>query len=253
MGSEYWVFGYHAVRAALDEDPGALTGLWVQLGRRDARIRGLIERAEAAGVAIHPVPRAALGERAGGGRHQGVVARCRGDGTRQGPEDPLTLVAALDVPALLLVLDGVQDPHNLGACLRTAEAAGAHAVIVPRDRAVGITPTVRKVASGAVGRVPFLQVTNLARTLQSLREEAGVRVAGAAAGAPMTAYEADLSGPLALVLGGEERGLRRLTRERCDLLVGLPMAGRVESLNVAVAAGALLFEACRQRLGVGRT
>lgn len=248
MASDQWIYGYHAVRAALGEDPAALIGLWVQADRRDERVRGLVARAEAAGVQVHRVPRAALDERAGGGRHQGVVARARGDFPAPGPQDPLALVGTLAKPPLFLVLDGVQDPHNLGACLRTAEAAGVDAVITPRDRAVGITPTVRKVASGAVGRVPFLRVTNLARTLQALREEAGMRVAGAAADAPIAAYEADLCGPLALVLGGEERGLRRLTRERCDLLVGLPMAGRVESLNVAVAAGALLFEARRQRL-----
>ncbi|HQU14731.1 MAG: 23S rRNA (guanosine(2251)-2'-O)-methyltransferase RlmB [Chromatiales bacterium 21-64-14] len=247
MASEHWVFGYHAVRAALSEGADHVEVLWVQLGRRDARIAGLMGRAEAAGVVIHRAPRAALDERCGGGRHQGVVARCRTPPAVQ-TVDLDSLLAAAGADLFLLVLDGVQDPHNLGACLRTAEAAGVQGVILPRDRAVGITSTVRKVASGAAEVIPLLQVTNLARTLRTLRD-AGVRLVGAAPEAPATVYQADLRGPLALVLGGEEKGLRRLTREGCDLLVHLPMAGRVESLNVAVAAGVLLFEAQRQRRG----
>lgn len=252
MAAERWIFGYHAVRAALDRDPAALSGLWVQSGRHDARVRALVERAQAAGVAVHRVPRTALDERTGGGRHQGVAVRAAGAIDAPAVSDPLALIATLAEPALLLVLDGVQDPHNLGACLRTAEAAGAHAVIAPRDRAVGLTAAARKVASGAAGRVPFLAVTNLARTLQALRTEAGVQVVGAAAEAPLCIYDAgDLDGPLALVLGGEARGLRRLTRERCDRLVSLPMAGSVESLNVGVAAGVLLFEVRRRRRAPG--
>jgi 23S rRNA (guanosine2251-2'-O)-methyltransferase len=151
---------------------------------------------------------------------------------------------------LLLVLDGVQDPHNLGACLRTADAAGVHAVIVPRDRAAGLTPVVCKVASGAVGHIPFVQVTNLARTLRALRE-AGVWLVGTDMAGETPLHRADLNRPLALILGAEEKGMRRLTREACDWLISIPMYGTVESLNVSVAAGVCLFEACRQRLAAG--
>jgi 23S rRNA (guanosine2251-2'-O)-methyltransferase len=157
------------------------------------------------------------------------------------------LLDGLEGPAFLLVLDGVQDPHNLGACLRSADAAGVHAVVAPRERAAGLTPTACKVASGAAERIPFVQVTNLARTLRGLSEDRGLRIVGAAGEAATLLYDADLRGGLALVMGGEEKGLRRLTRERCDQLVRLPMQGTVESLNVSVAAGICLFEALRQR------
>ena len=161
---------------------------------------------------------------------------------------PVTMMAERgDRPLLLLVLDGIQDPHNLGACLRSADAAGVHAVVTPKDRSVGLTPVVCKVASGAAETVPFVQVTNLARTLRWLRENQGVWLVGTAGEAESSLYSVDLKGPLGLVMGGEEKGMRRLTREACDLLVSLPMAGAVESLNVSVATGISLFEAVRQR------
>ena len=178
-------------------------------------------------------------------RHQGVVARCRAVTVWQ--EDDLDqLLDGLSVPPLLLVLDGVQDPHNLGACLRSADAAGVHAVIAPRDRAVGLTPVVRKVASGAAETVPFIQVTNLARTLRTLKDK-GLWTVGADAEGDGDVFSADLRGPTVLVMGAEGQGMRRLTREHCDLLVRIPMQGTVESLNVSVATGICLFEAVRQR------
>ncbi len=177
------------------------------------------------------------------------MARCAPPAPRSEAELERRL-DALDHPPLLLVLDGVQDPHNLGACLRSADAAGADAVLAPRDRAAGLTPAVRKVAAGAAEHLPFVVVTNLARALRALRER-GVRVVGTAGEAETSLYAAELRGPLALVVGGEARGLRRLTREHCDLLVALPMAGAVESLNVSVAAGVALFEAVRQRQVTG--
>jgi 23S rRNA (guanosine2251-2'-O)-methyltransferase len=180
-----------------------------------------------------------------GVNHQGVAARSATP-TAGNERDLDDLLDRLVEPAFLLVLDGVQDPHNLGACLRTCDAAGAHAIIAPRDNAVGLTPAACKVASGAAGRVPYIQVTNLARTLRRLQEQ-GVWLVGTAGEAETSLFDADLRGPLALVMGGEERGLRRLTREHCDLLVSLPMIGRVESLNVSVATGVALYEALRQR------
>ncbi len=243
--SEQTVFGLHAVQAVLESSHDSIVGLWLDARRKDRRLRQLEELAVRAGVAVQGASREELDRLAGGGRHQGVVARIRG----QGPRDETfleQLVIGTDQP-LLLVLDGVQDPHNLGACLRTADAAGVHAVVVPRDRACGLTPTVRKVAAGAAEVVPLVQVTNLARTLARLRD-AGLWVVGTALEeATGDLYQARLTGPLALVLGAEEKGLRRLTREQCDEVIYIPMRGTVQSLNVSVAAGVCLFEAVRQR------
>lgn len=237
------VGGLHAVRAAL-EQPDAVERLWVDRARRDARVRALLDRAHAAGVASERVTREQLDALLPGVNHQGVVALCRGTTARD--EGALKqLVAERDCP-LLLVLDGVTDPHNLGACLRSADAAGVDAVVAPRDRAAGLGATARKVAAGAAEHVPFVQVTNLARTLAWLGE-AGVWCVGLAGEGEAPLHQADLRGPLALVLGSEGRGLRRLTRERCDLLVHIPMHGTVGSLNVSVATGVALFEARRQR------
>ncbi len=239
------IHGLHAVAAALRRDPLAVEHVWALEGREDARMREVLEDARAAGAHVERIGRAALDRLVQGASHQGVVARLRP--RPAGDERTLeVLLEALDEPALLLVLDGVQDPHNLGACLRTADAVGVHAVLVPRDRACGLTPTVRKVASGAAESVAFIQVTNLARSLRAL-QQSGVWLVGAAGEAAQELYEADLRGPLALVLGAEGRGLRRLTREVCDVLVRLPMHGAVSSLNVSVAAGACLYEALRQR------
>lgn len=240
------VVGLNAVRSALKHGAGQVSALAVDATRHDRRLQELIDAAMAAGIRVEKVGRDVLDRLAGGAHHQGAVATVVAPAARD--ESGLqTLLDALDRPPFLLVLDGVQDPHNLGACLRSADAAGVDAVIAPRDRAVGLTPVACKVASGAAENVPFFQVTNLVRTLEKLRDERRVWVVGTAGEAESLIYDADLRGPLALVLGGEEKGLRRLTREHCDLLVRLPMAGVVESLNVSVAAGVCLFEAVRQR------
>jgi 23S rRNA (guanosine2251-2'-O)-methyltransferase len=215
----------------------------------ESLLAALIAAAEARGIPVHRLSGRELDRLLPGVRHQGVIAAIEPQETEDRQERDLpAFLEGLETPAFLLVLDGVQDPHNLGACLRTADAAGVHAVIVPRDRAAGITPVVRKVASGAAETVPLFRVTNLARCLRALKQ-AGVWIHGASDDAGSTLYETDLRGPLAIVLGGEGKGLRRLTRELCDFLVAIPMAGRVESLNVSVAAGVLLFEARRQRGG----
>jgi 23S rRNA (guanosine2251-2'-O)-methyltransferase len=242
------VFGIHTVGALLERDPTQVRALWVLASRRDARLGRLVDLATRAGVPVAPVPRADLDTLAPGGRHQGVVAVYEGGTVPLGEPDLDPLLDALEVPPLLLVLDGVQDPHNLGACLRSADGAGAHAVLAPRDRAVGLTPVARKVASGAAEAVPFIQVTNLARTLRSL-DDRGLHVVGLAGDAAQSLFDADLTGPLALVVGAEGTGLRRLTREVCGAEVRIPMAGSVASLNVSVAAAVCLYEAVRQRAG----
>jgi 23S rRNA (guanosine2251-2'-O)-methyltransferase len=243
------IFGLHAVAAFIDTASERVEALWIDQQRHDKRIRELTDRAESAGLVPRPADRKQLDKLAGGGRHQGVVAEVkpRAPGSERDLE---RILAEADGPVLLLVLDGVQDPHNLGACLRTADGAGVDAVIVPRDRACGLTSTVRKVATGAAETVPFIQVTNLARTLRLL-QHAGVRLVGTAGEAPGDLYQADLTGSLALVLGAEGSGLRRLTREHCDELVRIPMLGAVESLNVSVATGVCLYEALRCRRASG--
>jgi len=237
-------YGIHAVRVALLRDPARVRRLLVAGERNDTRIGALRTLAQQAGVQVSETDGRRLDALADGGRHQGVVAELVPRATD--PETLLEQAIESADPALLLVLDGVQDPHNLGACLRSADAAGVAAVIVPRDRAAGITPVVRKVAAGAAESVPLVPVVNLARTLRGLKER-GIWLVGADDAADRTLYESDLTGPLALVMGSEGEGLRRLTRDCCDLLVAIPMAGAVESLNVSVAAGVVLFEAVRQR------
>ncbi len=239
------VFGWHAVLSALEHAPGRVRRIWVDEGRTGPRLQALVRAAEAEKVVTLRTPRAELDILAGTQQHQGVVAEC--DPIDPGNERDLGgFLQSLTQPALLLVLDGVQDPHNLGACLRSADAAGVHALVLPRDNAVGITPIVRKVASGGADTVPVFRVTNLVRTLDELKE-AGLWIAGAAGDAERELYAVDLRGPLALVLGAEGKGLRRLTRERCDFLMRIPMAGSVASLNVSAAAAVCLFEALRQR------
>lgn len=238
------VFGIHAVEAALKK--AVVKELWLDEGQKpNVRLSKVINIAKSEQVIVQSRPRKELDELSHGERHQGVVAELKAEATvaQVGLE---ALLQDLDEPPFLLVLDGVTDPHNLGACLRSANAAGVHAVIVPKDNAVGITPVVRKVACGAAETTPFYQVTNLARTLRDL-QQAGVWVMGAAGETDTTIHEADFKGGLALVMGAEGKGLRRLTRECCDLLVKIPMAGSVESLNVSVATGICLFEALRQR------
>jgi len=240
------VYGLHAVGSLLTERPGSVRELLVATGRTDRRLDGLLERAAAHAITVNRLPRRELDALVPGARHQGAVARVEPSLHTPGSAHLEAFVAALDHAPLLLVLDGIQDPHNLGACLRTADAAGVDAVILPRDRATGITPVVRKVASGAAETLPLFTVTNLARALRTLKT-AGVWLWGASDDAPCRLHEADFRGPLALVLGSEGRGLRRLTRELCDFEVAIPMAGQVSSLNVSVAAGVLLYEAVRQR------
>ena len=240
------VFGIHAVDGLLRRQPGAVQRLWIQSGRADKRIADLLELASNQGIEVLSLPRAEL-DRKVSGRHQGVVAEVAGTGDRQWDESRLWQhLEELDHPALLLVLDGVTDPHNLGACLRSADAAGVDAVIVPKDKSADLNPTVRKVACGAAETVPFVRVTNLARALESLKER-GIWLYGTAGEADTLLYDADLRGPAAIVMGAEGAGLRRLTREVCDHLVKLPMAGDVSSLNVSVATGVCLFEVVRQR------
>ena len=243
--SEETVYGIHAVRALLERRPAAVRRIQLQAGRSDHRTQGLVELARQHGVTIESRPAAELDALAGHQVHQGVVARVAA-AVPLAEEDLLIRLDAATQAPLVLVLDGVQDPHNLGACLRTADAVGADAVVVPRDRAVGLTPVVRKVAAGAAETVPFVQVTNLARFLRSLQEQ-NLWIVGTDGEAETLHYAADLKGPLALVLGAEGSGMRRLTREHCDVVVRLPMLGAVESLNVSVAAGIVLYEALRQR------
>lgn len=245
MSDEVLVFGLHAVRTLLQQHAQRVVKLILQKGRDDSRVTQLAQLARSANVKVEHREVAELDRLASGDRHQGACLQVRpaavlGEGALDAILDSLT------VPPLLLVLDGVQDPHNLGACLRTADAAGVHAVIVPRDRAAGLSPTVRKVASGAAETMPLIQVVNLARTLRWLKERS-VWLTGTDDQAPKSVYETDLKGPMALVLGAEGPGLRRLTRESCDSLVSIPMLGTVESLNVSVATGVVLFEALRQR------
>ncbi len=240
------LFGFHAVTVRLKAAPASVREVHVDAQRRDARMRQFIERVDAAGATRVDSDDAALDRMAGGARHQGVVARVTPLAARHSLDDVLDAVAGAP---LLLVLDGVTDPHNLGACLRVADGAGVHAVLAPRDHAAGLNATVAKVASGAAETVPYLMVTNLARTLGELKER-DIVVVGASDDASHTLYDIDLRGPVALVLGAEGPGLRQLTRKTCDRLVRIPMAGAVESLNVSVAAGVCLYEALRQRRAV---
>ena len=240
------IYGIHAVESLLVHQPDSLVLLSVAEGKSDQRIVSLLEQAAKAGIPVKKLPRKELDAMCPAGRHQGVIATVTAKTQEMNEKTLPAFLASLDEPAFWLVLDGVQDPHNLGACLRTADAAGVHAVILPKDRAVGITPVVHKVASGAVQSVPIFTVTNLARTLRQLKE-LGIWIYGASDAADEVLYSTDLGGPAAFILGSEGKGLRRLTLELCDHLVAIPMAGRVESLNVSVAAGVLLFEARRQR------
>ncbi|MBL0147708.1 MAG: 23S rRNA (guanosine(2251)-2'-O)-methyltransferase RlmB [Ideonella sp.] len=237
------LFGFHAVTVRLKTAPESIVELHVDASRRDARMRQFVERAKEAGAKLIDSDDDRLIRLAGSPRHQGVVARVNPLPARHSLDD---LLDAVTGPALLLVLDSVTDPHNLGACLRVADGAGAHAVLAPKDHAVGLNATVAKVASGAAETVPYLMVTNLARTLGELKER-DIRIIGTSDDAEQSLYDVDLTGPVALVLGAEGTGMRQLTRKSCDELVHIPMAGAVESLNVSVASGVCLYEAMRQR------
>ena len=240
------LFGLHSVQAALDYSPKKIHKAWVDSGRQDKRLTQAVNDLLDLGIEPEKVDRKRLDRLADTNNHQGIVIEVEMPGELS-ESDLKTAVENLASPALFLVLDNVQDPHNLGACLRTADATGVHGVIITKDNATGITPTVCKVASGAAETVPVYQVTNLARTLRWLKGE-GLWIMGADGETSQTLYTTDFTIPLALVVGTEGKGLRRLTKEQCDMLVAIPMMGQVESLNLSVATGVLLYEAVRQRL-----
>jgi 23S rRNA (guanosine2251-2'-O)-methyltransferase len=243
MSSPKVLFGFHAVGVRLKTAPQSIIEIYVDPTRRDARMRQFLDRVAEAGARLIEADGVRLAKLAGSHGHQGVAARVQAVPTAHSLDD---LLDQVEGPPLLLVLDGVTDPHNLGACLRVADGAGAHAVIAPKDHAAGINATVAKVASGAAETVPYFMVTNLARTLGELKERS-IWCIGASDDAPKTLYQADMKGPVALVLGAEGAGMRQLTRKTCDELVSIPMRGAVESLNVSVASGVCLYEALRQR------
>jgi len=239
------VFGLHAVRTLLQRHANKVALLYVQRGREDARVSEVLKLAREHNIKVEFRATQDMDQLAGGERHQGVVAKlAKTDNLGEGALDDI-LDQAGDAP-FVLILDGVQDPHNLGACLRTADAAGVHAVIVPRDRAAGLSAVVRKVAAGAAETVPLVQVVNLARTLRWLKER-GFWIVGTDDEAETSIHAAKLTGALAVVMGAEGTGMRRLTKENCDALLNIPMKGVVESLNVSVATGVVLYEALRQR------
>lgn len=245
MSGEF-VFGWHAFEAVLKREPERLQQVWIQTGRQDKRVKSVTDALDGLGVRWKVVHRRELDERVSG-VHQGIVAAV--SESREWTEDDLLAqLASSDKPPFLLVLDGVTDPHNLGACMRTADAVGVQAVIVPKDKSASLTPVARKVACGAAETVPFVRVTNLARFLRTLKDQ-GVWLIGTAGEADATLFQADFKGAVALVMGAEGKGMRRLTREHCDQLINIPMLGHVDSLNVSVATGVCLYQALRQRLG----
>ena len=243
MSSPKVLFGFHAVGVRLKTTPRSIIEIYYEPTRRDARLRQFLERANEAGVRLIEADGMRLAKLAGSHGHQGVAARVEVLAQTSSLDD---LLDSIEGPPLLLVLDGVTDPHNLGACLRVADGAGAHAVIAPKDHAVGVNATVAKVASGAAETVPYFMVTNLSRTLNELKERS-IWCIGTSDGTSKTIYQMDLKVPVALVMGAEGDGMRQLTRKTCDELVGIPMRGAVESLNVSVASGVCLYEALRQR------
>ncbi len=252
MSSPKVLFGFHAVGVRMKTAPQSIIEVYYEATRRDARMRQFLDRAKSAGVRLIEADGERLAKLAGSHGHQGVAARVEAVAQVHSLDALLEQLEADGVSnPLLLVLDGVTDPHNLGACLRVADGAGAHAVIAPKDHAVGVNATVAKVASGAAETVPYFMVTNLARTLNELKER-DIWIIGTSDDAPKTLYEVDLKGPTALVLGAEGDGMRQLTRKTCDELIGIPMMGAVSSLNVSVASGVCLYEALRQR-GLGTT
>jgi 23S rRNA (guanosine2251-2'-O)-methyltransferase len=243
--SESWIVGINPVEGALSNDAERVREVLVEQGQRNARVQALAEQAKALKIPVHHRPREQLDKLAGEARHQGVVALYEPPPMAH-EGDLVKLMERDGASTLVLVLDGVTDPHNLGACLRSAAAAGVTAVIVPKDRAVGLTPVVRRASAGGADRVPLIAVTNLARTLRELKD-AGVWITGLAGDTDTSIYGVDFKGPVALVLGSEGEGMRRLTRELCDFVAKIPMPGTMESLNVSVATGVVLFEALRQR------
>ncbi|MBR9727645.1 23S rRNA (guanosine(2251)-2'-O)-methyltransferase RlmB [Shewanella intestini] len=246
MKKQDMIFGIHATQALLNNSPERVIELWVLQGRDDERLLPLIKTASSMGISVQKSSRKVLDEKASSTQHQGVIARVKA--AKILGENDLDVLLEKTATPFLLILDGVTDPHNLGACLRNADAAGVQGIIVPKDNSVGLTAVVSKVACGAAEAVPLFQVTNLARTMRHIQDK-GVWVVGTAGEADGNVYQADLKGALAIAMGSEDKGLRRLTRESCDSLVSIPMSGSVSSLNVSVATGICLFEAVRQRLG----
>jgi 23S rRNA (guanosine2251-2'-O)-methyltransferase len=244
MAQQEWLYGIHALESIILREPERLIELFVLKGRDDKSIHDIVSQARSLGTSVQFCQRKTLDDKVDGGQHQGVVAKVK-PAKQYNENDLASIVESTKVP-FLLILDGVTDPHNLGACLRTADAAGVHAVVVPKDKSAALTPVVRKVACGAADVIPLVQVTNLARTLRDL-QDAGVWIVGTAGEAENNIYDCKLSGPMALVMGAEGKGMRRLTREHCDELIKLPMAGSVSSLNVSVATGVCLYEIVRQR------
>ena len=242
------IFGFHAVTARLRHEASSVEEIYIDASREDRRMQDLVKAAKAVNVRVIPADDQRLSNIVGTRRHQGVVAKAGELSLARNLDE---LLDAIEGPPLILILDGITDPHNLGACLRVADGAGAHAVIAPKDRAVGLNATAAKVASGAAETVPYITVTNLARTLRDLKER-NIVLIGTTEDAEKGLYEADFTGGAALVMGSEGEGMRRLTRDTCDVLVSVPMFGSVESLNVSVASGVCLYEARRQRIALGR-
>jgi len=250
MSSHQVLAGFHAVTARLRHAPATIRQLYVEASRRDKRMQTLVDQAQAANLRVHPVPVERLDGLARGTRHQGVVALADSNVLATDVDEVLDELEEKGATPLLLLLDGVTDPHNLGACLRTADAAGVHAVIAPRDRAVGLGATVQRVACGAADTVPYIMVTNLARTMRQLKDR-DIWLVGTDDQAQASIHDIDARRPMAWVMGAEGEGMRRLTRETCDELVNIPMLGAVESLNVSVASAVCLYETVRQRNMVG--
>lgn len=245
MSKSETIFGIHAVQQVLSTDPSRILEAWILEGRHDKRLQTLLGEFAPLGLTVNTVQRKTLDKLSQQGQHQGIVVRCKSQAILN-ENDLQQLIERLDKPAFLLILDEVQDPHNLGACFRTADAAGVDAIIVPKNKACGLSPTVHKVACGATTTIPFIQVTNLARTLQWLQKQ-NIWLIGTSDQAQKWIYEVDFTAHIALVMGAEGTGLRRLTEEYCDDLVKLPMLGAVESLNVSVATGICLYEVVKQR------
>jgi len=245
MSKSELIYGMHAVDALIEKQPERVIEVYALKGRDDERLGAIVEKAREWGVSVQFMQRKALDDKSEGEQHQGIIARVKAAKVLT-DNDLDTYINHLEVPPFLLILDGVTDPHNLGACLRSADAAGVHAVIIPKDNSASLTPVVRKVACGAAESVPLIHVTNLARTMRALQEKS-IWIYGTAGEATQNIYDCKLEGGIAIAMGAEGKGLRRLTREHCDELIKLPMAGAVSSLNVSVATGICLFEVVRQR------
>ncbi len=239
------IYGHHAVLSVLKHEPETIVELWVDAGRHDGRAKEIVDLARLSGISAKRIKRELLDDKTNSARHQGFVASSQ-QTTTLDEKSLETMLGKLDESAFLLLLDGIQDPHNLGACLRSADAAGVHGVIIPRDKSCSLTATVRKVASGAVESLPLFQVTNLVRTMEMLKQT-GIWLYGTDSKADSSVFNTDFNGAVAIVMGAEGKGLRRLTREHCDTLMSLPMSGSVSSLNISVAAGICMYEVVRQR------